>query len=146
MLATIRHRLSAFPAARCGTAAVEFALVSPAFLVLLFGMIAYGIYIGASHSVQQISADAARAALAGLTQSERQSLAEAFVARNAARYPFIDRNALAVSAQDSADDGSQFVVRISYNASGLPIWNLFEGVKLPGQMITRTATIRVGGL
>ncbi|TIM19494.1 MAG: pilus assembly protein, partial [Mesorhizobium sp.] len=45
-----------------GTSAIEFALLAPIFILLLLGMVAYGIYFGASHSVQQIAADAARTA------------------------------------------------------------------------------------
>ena len=35
-------------------------MLAPLFILLLLGMVAYGIYFGASHSVQQIAADAAR--------------------------------------------------------------------------------------
>ncbi|GLS32839.1 TadE-like protein [Mesorhizobium albiziae] len=56
------------------TAAIEFALLFPIFILLFLGMIAYGIYFGASHSVQQIAADAARVAIAGLDETERQTL------------------------------------------------------------------------
>lgn len=132
--------------ARGGTAAVEFALLSPALLLLLFAMIAYGIYFGASHSVQQISADAARTAVAGLSQAERQALVAGFVSRNAGGYPFINLRGLQVEARDSTADGSQFTVQVRYDASNLPIWNLMKGLSLPGQTIVRSYTIRIGGL
>jgi len=50
---------SRFRADAAGTSAVEFAMLAPIFVLLLPGMVAYGIYFGASHSVQQIAADAA---------------------------------------------------------------------------------------
>jgi len=42
-----------------GAAALEFAILAPAFLLLGAGMLAYAIYFGAAHSVQQLAADAA---------------------------------------------------------------------------------------
>ncbi|WP_164767076.1 TadE/TadG family type IV pilus assembly protein, partial [Mesorhizobium sp. M7A.F.Ca.CA.004.04.1.1] len=66
-----------------GTSAVEFALLSPIFILLLLGMVAYGIYFGAANSIQQIAADAARTAIAGLNQTERQTLVASFVTNNA---------------------------------------------------------------
>jgi Flp pilus assembly protein TadG len=129
-----------------GTTAVEFAMLAPLFILLLLGMVAYGIYFGASHSVQQIAADAARTAISGLDQQERQSLVDGFVHRNAAGYPFIDPQGLTVSAGDSSADASQFVVTVRYDARNLPIWNLFADLPLPATVIARRSTIRVGGL
>jgi Flp pilus assembly protein TadG len=137
---------SRFKADVAGTSAVEFAMLAPLFIVLLLGMVAYGIYFGASHSVQQIAADAARTAIAGLNQSERQTLVSDFIAHDVAGYPFVDPNKLTVSAQDSAADGSQFIVSVSYDARNLPIWNLFPKLPLPGTTIQRQSTIRVGGI
>src|SRR5690606_41507901 len=68
------------------SSAVEFALIAPVFLLLVFGALAYGIYFVAAHAVQQLAADAARAAVAGLTGTERTALAVAFVAINCGNY------------------------------------------------------------
>ena len=129
-----------------GTSAIEFALLSPIFILLLLGMVAYGIYFGASHSIQQIAADAARTALSGLDQAERRTRVAAFVAHNAADYPFIDPRKLSVTAQDNAADTNQFVVAVQYDARDLPIWNLLPDLPLPGTTIARRSTIRIGGL
>ena len=131
---------------RTATSAIEFAMLSPFFILLMLGMVAYGIYFGASHSVQQIAADAARTALPGLDQTERQSLVTNFVALNAARYPFIDPARLSITAQDSTADASQFVVAVQYDARSLPIWNLLRNLPLPGTTIAKRTTIRIGGL
>ncbi len=131
---------------RSASAAVEFAILSPIFILLLLGMVAYGIYFGASHSVQQLAADAARTAIAGLSAPERQALVSDFIGRNAAGYPFVDPGKLVVEARDSASDGSQFVVSIRYDATNLPIWGLFDGLAMPGTTIERSSTIRRGGL
>jgi Flp pilus assembly protein TadG len=129
-----------------GASAVEFALLSPLFILLLMGMAAYGIYFGAAHSVQQIAADAARSAIAGLTESERKSIVTSFVARNAGGYPFIDPARIVVDTHDSRADGNQFVVAIAYDASRLPIWYLTSSLSMPGMTIRRESTIRVGGI
>lgn len=131
---------------RRATSAVEFAILSPLFILLLLGMVAYGIYFGASHSVQQIAADAARSAIAGLDQAERRALADEFVLRNAGGYPFVDPRRLHVETHDNTDDGRQFVVAISYDARDLPIWNLLDRLPMPDMTIARSSTIRVGGI
>ncbi len=143
-----KNRASSQKLASCrkGASAVEFALLAPLFIFLLLGMVAYGIYFGASHSLQQISADAARTAVAGLDAAERQALVDRFIAANAAGYPFIDALKLTVAANDSAADANQFVVSVTYDARELPIWNLFSALPLPDTTIARRSTIRIGGL
>jgi Flp pilus assembly protein TadG len=135
-----------FAASRAGTSAVEFALLSPLYFMLMFGMAAYGIYFGASHSVQQLAADAARVAIAGLSAEERRALAADFVARNGSTYAFVDAGKLAIELGDSSADPTQFVIGISYDARGLPIWNLFDGLPMPDMTIARRSTIRIGGI
>lgn len=127
-----------------GTSAVEFAIIAPVFLLLVFGMIAYGIYLGAVHSVQQMAADAARTAIAGLDEAERKALAQRYIELNGAGYVLIDQEKLVISVKDSAVDPQQFIVAIAYDAKDLPVWNLIPG--MPSQTIYRTSTIRVGGI
>jgi Flp pilus assembly protein TadG len=131
---------------RNGSSAVEFAIVSPLFILFFLGMVAYGIYFGASHSIQQIAADAARTAIAGLSESERRALASDFISRNAGGYPFVNPPDLMVETYGDAGDANQFVVAIRYDARTLPIWNLLEGLPLPDMTITRQSTIRIGGI
>ena len=137
---------SRFRADAGGTTAVEFAMLAPLFILLLLGMVAYGIYFGASHSVQQIAADAARTAIAGLNQTERQALVTDCINHDVAGYPFVDPHKLTVDAKDSTIDGSQFVVSVSYDARDLPIWNLLDSLPMPSMTIKRQSTIRVGGI
>jgi Flp pilus assembly protein TadG len=128
------------------TSAIEFAMLAPLFILFLLGMIAYGIYFGASHSVQQIAADAARTAISGLSAAERRTLVADYVTHNAAGYPFVDSTKLTVNAQDSATDANQFVVSVSYDARNLPIWNLLPNLPMPHMTIAFRSTIRVGGI
>jgi Flp pilus assembly protein TadG len=135
-----------FRANTSGTSAIEFAMLAPLFILLLLGMVAYGIYFGASHSVQQIAADAARTAIAGLNAAERKALVTNFINNDVNGYPFVDATKLTVDAKDSVADGSRFVVSVSYDARNLPIWNLFPNLPMPGMTIQRKSTIRVGGI
>lgn len=131
---------------RRGATAVEFAIVAPVFILLMLGMVAYAIYFGASHSIQQIAADAARTAVAGLDTAERRSLATRFVERNADRYAFVDVAHLNLVVEDSPADPNQFVVELSYDARDLPIWNLLADLPLPATTIAHRATVRIGGI
>lgn len=129
-----------------GATAVEFALLAPVFIALVMAIIAFGVYFGATNSVQQIAADATRSALAGLDTAERQSLATAFVNRHADNYAFVARDRLRLDVRQDGTDPDQFTVVVVYDASALPVWNLFSGLPLPSTEIRRVSTIRNGGL
>ncbi|RUT30335.1 pilus assembly protein [Arsenicitalea aurantiaca] len=141
----IRGR-SGFGAAEAGTAAIEFAILVPVFLLFICGILAYGIYFGASHSIQQIAADAARTSIAGLSRAERDQLVADFISSNAGAYVLISPAALSYEIGDKPDDPSQYLVTIRYDASRLPIWNLYLPLPLPDRMISYSSTIRRGGL
>lgn len=47
-----------------GAVAIEFALIFPLFLVVLYGMISYSIYFVALHDLNRLSGEAARSAVA----------------------------------------------------------------------------------
>lgn len=134
--------------AKCerGSSAVEFAILAPVFLLLVFGMIAYAIYFGASHAVQQLSADAARVSVAGISASERDTLVERFLLANAGTYMLLDASLLDYRIGDSPNDASQYQVSVSYDASELPIWNLYLPIPMPSRTIAFASTIRKGGL
>lgn len=128
-----------------GAAALEFAIVAPLFFLVIFTMIGYGIYLSATHAIQQIAADAARTAVAGLSATERKSLANTFIQSTTLDYAFIDRDKLTIDVEDDASNLNQFTVTIAYDSSELPIWKLFS-FALPDDQIKRYATIRVGGI
>lgn len=129
-----------------GATAVEFAMIAPVFIAFMLGMTAYGIYFGAAHSVQQLSADAARVALAGVNDTERTNLVRDYVKKNSEDYLFLRTDAITANVSANAADPSQSNVSISYDARLLPIWNLYPPLPLPGQTISRTSTIRIGGI
>ncbi|MBP1857065.1 TadE/TadG family type IV pilus assembly protein [Rhizobium herbae] len=128
-----------------GAAALEFAIVAPLFFMTIFTMIGYGIYLSASYAIQQIAADAARTAVAGLSETERKSLANTFIQSSTLSYAFIDKKKLTIDVADDVSNLNQFTVTIAYDSSELPIWNLFS-FALPDEEIKRYATIRLGGI
>lgn len=132
---------------RCERAAsaVEFALVMPLFLMLVFGIIVYGSYFAVVHGVQQLAAEAARSSIAGLTEAERSSLAQSYVSSNVAAYPLITPANVGVSAAASTSDANVFVVTVNYDASSMLIYTLPAFVPLPPQQIARSAAIPRGG-
>ncbi|MDX3925382.1 MAG: pilus assembly protein [Shinella sp.] len=130
---------------REGASALEFAIIAPLFFLVLFSLIAYGIYLGVAHSVQQIASDAARTAVAGLNEAERISLVNRYLERSTLDHAFLDRSRMTVRVSDDAGNSEQFTVAISYDSSDLPIWKLFT-FALPGSTIERYATIRLGGI
>lgn len=140
------NKIRSFGHDRRGTAAVEFAIVAPVFILVLFLMIGFGIYLSAAHSVQQLAADTARASIAGLNQSERVSLASAFIKNNGSTYILINAQHLSVNVSDDEDEPSQFRVDLTYDASSLPVWSIYGAHLMPEKKIVRRSTIRMGGL
>jgi len=128
-----------------GASAVEFALVLPVFLVLLFGIIAYGIYFGAVHSTAQLAADAARASVAGISDAEREEIARQHVLNNVPSYVMLQPGKIQIVAGRLEQDSRQFRVAVRYDAAELPIWNFTPFLPLPSKIIERTATIQRGG-
>jgi Flp pilus assembly protein TadG len=138
-------RLREFLSCHRGAAAVEFAIIAPLFILILLTLIAYGIYLSVAHSVQQLAADAARTAVAGVTETEREQLVSNFVATSTINDAFMSKNNLTVSVAPDATNPNQFTVSVQYNAQNLPIWNLYS-FAMPSSTITRFATIRMGGI
>ena len=129
-----------------GTAAIEMALVFPLFLAVVLGMLAYGIYFGAAHSIQQLAADAARSTVAGLDDTERASLASDFIQNNASRYALLTASLIQLQATPNQNSPDDFVVTLTYDASKLPIWNLSAFIPLPSKTIERAAVVHRGGV
>lgn len=127
---------------RSGAAAVEFALVGPLLVLLVCGILSYGGVFWTAHTVQQLANDGARAAIAGLDDAERLSLARAAVEEGAEALGGFDRRRAGVAA---TRQGQRFTVRVTYDASGSPFWALEGLLPMPSTQVARTATIRIGG-
>lgn len=129
-----------------GSSAVEFAIVFPLFVLVTLSMIGYGIYLSAATSIQQVAADAARTAIAGLTLDERQRLANDFVRAALEDRAFINPGKIETSVFEDPLNAGKLTVRLDYDAENLPIWNLFSFAMPQNEIISRTSIVRIGGL
>lgn len=129
---------------RRGATAVEFAIVLPIFLTIIFGIVVFGSYLAVVHGVQQLAAEAARSSIAGMSESERGSIATSYVSANANTYPLIDASRLSVNAATSAVNANVYVVTVNYDASSMFIYAL-PFVPMPPSVIARSAAVPYGG-
>lgn len=137
-----KRRAPRFAAARAGNAAVEFALVGPMLLLILSGIFTYGGYFLTAHTVQQITNDAARAALAGLDDEERTQLARQAAEAGLRGQSFMRGD---LANLNVARSGAALSVAVTYDASDDMYWALQSLLPVPSPEISRTATIRLGG-
>ncbi|ATQ43410.1 TadE/TadG family type IV pilus assembly protein [Caulobacter mirabilis] len=137
-----RTHLKGFLAEQRGAAALEFAIVGPMFVVMLLGLCGYGGYFWMSHAVQQVTNDAARAAMAGLDNTERTALATAALNAEIGDYVWLERNKATLTVTNASD---RVTVAISYNAADTPFWSMKGLVPMPSSTISRSATVRLGG-
>lgn len=138
------RRLRELIACDRGMAALEFVFLAPALLMLAFAIVIYSIYFTALMGVREAAAEGARAAVAGLSGSERATLARdraqavvdthgALLGRGAA--PVISTSAL----------GSEgFSVTVSYDMSASPVMRYGSFVPLPSRDVSATVTVNNG--
>lgn len=118
MLDRIKTFISRFRRDQSGAVAVEFVLIAPILFSLLFGIITLGYFMGVSHSVNQLATGAARASVAGLDQTERQSLADTYLSQAGSRYPLLDTSGLTPTVTFEGSGLAGIIVDISYNVDG----------------------------
>jgi Flp pilus assembly protein TadG len=125
-----------------GAAALEFALLTPALVAMLVGIVCYGGYFWLSHSVQQSANDGARAAIAGLNRAERAELARASVIDGLPGYAILEARAVSVVV---TEDAERMTVTVRYDASGTPFWIFEKVLPMPSSTIASSAVVRLGG-
>lgn len=140
----LRGRLHRLLRCRSGAAAVEFALVAPIFLLILFGILVYGQYLSLVHSMEQLAAQSARRSLAGLDTAERTSLALNYLNANARYYPLVDPSRLTVTAAPAPGDADIFVVTLDYDLRGT-LFDVFPEFLPPRRTLSESAAIERGG-
>lgn len=140
--ATTRRRSVGLWRNRKGSAAIEFAFIAPALLAFMMGTVSYGSYFWMASSLQQLANDAARAAIAGLTDTERQTLAQNTLNTEIVNYGMLSANLATVNYQPN---GESFSISISYNAANAPFWVAANFVPMPSTTIVRTAAVKLGG-
>lgn len=132
-----------FRAADAGSAAVEFAIVGPVLLLLMLGMFTYGGYFLTAHTVQQLANDAARAAIAGLDDEERLTLAREATQESLAGQTYMKGQ---ISRLDVSRIGGTIAVNVTYDAREDIYWAFQSLLPVPSPDISRAATIRLGGM
>lgn len=125
-----------------GAVAVEFAFLAPVLIFLMMGITGYGGYFWISHSVQQLADDAARAAIPGMTASERASLAQAAVARGASDYAQLTPSKVSTQV---IDQNGRMTVRVSYDAANSFAFAVRGLAPMPSDQIRRQASVQLGG-
>ena len=127
---------------RAGSVAVEFALIGPLLIMLIMATIIYGSWFWLAQSVQTLASEGARAAVAGLNDTERESLAQGFIAAQASEGVGLDIAKAVVTVESDAE---AIRVRIAYDIRDHPIMAMPQLVPAPPMTIERTAVVRIGG-
>lgn len=130
---------------KTAASAVEFAMVMPLLLTIMFGIIGFGMVFGTYHGVQELVSQSARASVAGLTDSERASIARTFIRDNIANYPFLDAGALTIATGWAEGGQNAYVVTASYDMSGSVIYDFRAWLPLPDPRVQFSAAIQRGG-
>jgi len=129
-------------APRGGSAAIEFALVGPIFVMLLMGMVVYGGWFWLAQSVQSLATESARAAMGGIDDTERRQLAMAYVVAEAGRGSGLDPALISTTV---TSDAQAVRVHIAFDARRHPILLLAGPLPRPPGLIERDAVVRTGG-
>jgi Flp pilus assembly protein TadG len=103
-----------------GAAAIEFAMVASTFFVLIFGILIYGSYFASLSLVNHIAFEAARAAVSGLSDDERSTLAQARAAALVQSYDgFLNGESVEVSSAELGNGIYAVTVTHEFDAFGL---------------------------
>ncbi|WP_417254816.1 MULTISPECIES: TadE/TadG family type IV pilus assembly protein [Celeribacter] len=123
-----------------GATAVEFALVLPLLLSMLFGIVAFGQYFAISNSLQQIAAEAARYSVSEPYFADRKDRAETFLASPGERFSFLDADhitntEICVFPEDQTDcgvtnefDAVQITLTYDLDGTAVAIADSFLGI------------------
>ncbi|TMJ40082.1 MAG: pilus assembly protein [Alphaproteobacteria bacterium] len=128
-----------------GVAAIEFAVLAPVFVLILIGIAAYGIYFSAISSLQELTADAARASVAGVSATERETIVTTYVAQSSPQYQLLQGHPITVTTAPFPGDPTRYSVTLRTDISDLPLQMSSGIIPMPSAVIQRTAVVRIGG-
>lgn len=141
-LIDMKHDLKPFTLDQAAVSAVEFAFIAPVFILLMLGIVCFGVLFGTYNGVEQLAAESARAAVAGLSAAERTQLAQNYVAANVGAYGFLNPTDVTVTTSSQT---TTFQVTINYDMSQSFIFKLGAPFLTVNPTITRSAAIQNGG-
>jgi len=139
MLMRIRERLQR----QDGVAAVEFAVVSMVFLVLLFGILTYGYIYSMDQSLNHAAEEGARAAIATTTEAAAITTAQTTAYARLQTYQPSLLSTDVVATVGDCDSGFRCItVTITYPWATRPIIPKFPGLPTPSQILA-VATVQL---
>lgn len=127
-----------------GMAALEFILIAPALFALIFMIVIYSFYFAAVMGVRQAAAEGARAAVAGISISQREELATNRA--NAVIDAYGSLLAAGGGAQPttiSNDPVGTFKVRVTYDISQSTLYD-YSFIPMPPSPIIATTVVTNG--
>lgn len=128
-----------------GLAALEFALLAPALLMLVFAVVLYSFYFAAWMGVRHAAMEGARAAVAGLSTTERATLAQSRARAVIDGYGTLLAAGGGPVITAAADGTGTFRVRVSYTMSGSPMMRYAAFVPMPSPTISASIVVTNGG-
>lgn len=125
-----------------GSVLVEAAFALPLMIVILMAVVTYSFWMLAAQSLQQVANDAARAALGGLTATERQMLASHSVEDSLLQAASLKPQLVTTTVRES---GGYFTVSLTYDGKDDPFFGTAI-IPLPSTSISRSASIEIPDL
>ena len=127
-----------------GLAALEFALLAPALLMLVFAVVLYSFYFAALMGVRHAAIEGARAAVAGLSTAERTALAQDRAQAVISGYGTLLAAGGGPVVTAVPDATGTFRVRVSYNMSGSPMMRYAAFVPMPSPTVSANVIVTNG--
>jgi Flp pilus assembly protein TadG len=118
-----------------GGAAVEFAILAPALLALVAGGVFYSRWFTVASQTQNLASDGARAAVAGLNDSERLTIVTNMMTGAVTRVP-VEKGA--TRTWRAWRDGDLYAVSVT---TTLPDYDLAKVIPMPDRNVTRQAIV-----
>lgn len=134
-----RKAVAALRACDRGAVVIETALVLPIIIMMVFGIISYGSWFMVAHGVQQAANDGARAAVAGLNDTDRRTIATDAVNNAILSAPSVDRQFVTTEV---ARSGVYYTVTVVYAPTN-PAWVTNGLLPISTGPIRRQSTIKL---
>jgi len=137
-----RQRRPALAFDTAGSVVVETAILLPIMIMLVVGIVSFGIWFMTAHGVQEAANEAARAAVGGLNDTERQQLASSGASAAIAVASGVDAARVVTTA---ARSGAYYTVTVTYTPAD-PNWLTYGLLPMRVTSIVRRSTVRLNTL
>lgn len=141
-----QNRWRGWSRCRRGGSAVEFALIAPMLLAMVAGILTFGILLGAAHNLRLVTAEAARASIAGVTDAERATIVRDTVTRSLANGAMFRPGSVSVQVGTDSSDPNVTVVTVTLDATTLGLGLFSRLLPYLPSVMSSTVTVRRGGL